>query len=107
MTDGLFDLGPENSSVQSSAQRTATDGQVQRLRDLFASRGPENQNERKRYVERIANRPVAALKELTPGEARRVIELLEKPATNTSTDGGLAPASSWDDREHETWIDKL
>lgn len=77
--------------------------QVQAIRDAFERAGVVSQNDRKTLIESVVVREVASLRQLQAVEARRIlqrIEALRRP--NTATSG-----SAWDNREEDTWIDKL
>lgn len=108
MTDGLFDLPSDDHQADHSP--AASDRQVQQIRDAFEAHGPTSQAERRAFVRSIANRPVASLRDLTPGEARRIIDIQRsrEDRVETPTAGSDAGSTSaWDQREHDTWIDKL
>lgn len=77
--------------------------QVQAIRDAFERAGVVSQNDRKTLIESVVVREVASLRQLQAVEARRIlqrIEALRRP--NPATSG-----SAWDNREEDTWIDKL
>jgi DNA polymerase-3 subunit epsilon len=58
--------------------------------------------ERQHAIEAAVERPVESLRSLTRGEALRVLTLLSStPAPHT------VQTSAWDDREDDTWIDRL
>ena len=52
-------------------------------------------------VEAVTGRPVESLRALTRAEALRVVSEL------SPTTAPKAGASAWDDREGDTWIDRL
>ena len=58
--------------------------------------------ERQSLVEEFADRPVATIHDLTPAEARKIMEALI--ARRKSSVKGT---SGWDDRDGDTWIDRL
>jgi hypothetical protein len=58
--------------------------------------------DRKQAIEAAAGRPVESLRALTHDEAMRVLTSLgQVPAAGRRT------TSTWDDREGNTWIDRL
>lgn len=106
MSDSLFDLeqpGEEGGSTQQNM--LIRDEQVVQIREQFNRLGIDNQNERQEVIESAAFRPVASLRELTAVEARRIITRLRERTPKASPVGPAG--SSWDNREEDTWIDKL
>ena len=105
MTDDLSLFGddePADKQTQVSAPPPIADWQVELLRKALESRGLTSMSERQQAIEVAAGRPVESLRALTSDEAMAVLTKL-----------GRAPApeqratSSWDDREEDTWIDRL
>lgn len=79
------------------------DWQVDLLRRALDSRGLTSISDRREAIEAAAGRSVDSLRALTSEEAMRVLTRL-----------GASPAaqqprstSSWDDRDEDTWIDRL
>lgn len=105
--DGLFaDLGPSRSApaASNSAENAGSlaDWQITQLRESLAKSGAQSMAERQRLVEEIVGRPVPALRELTIPEARKLLESLAARRQSAAGAG-----SSWDDRDGDTWIDRL
>lgn len=105
MPDDLSLFGDDEPAVpqtQVSAPPPIADWQVELLRKALESRDLTSMSERQQAVEDAAGRPVESLRALTSEEAMAVLTKL-----------GRAPApeqratSSWDDREEDTWIDRL
>ena len=76
--------------------------QVELLRRALDARGLTDMSDRRQQIEDLAGRPVASLRELTADEAMTVLAALGRtpPAARPS-------GSSWDDRDEDTWIDRL
>ncbi len=74
--------------------------QVEQLRAAFDRRGIDSMEERRALVTRVAGREVESLRDLTSREARVIAEALVDRVADPGT-------SSWDDREDDTWIDRL
>ncbi len=58
--------------------------------------------DRQRLVAELVGRPVASLRELTGPEARALLEKLAARRAAPTSQG-----SSWDERDEETWIDRI
>lgn len=103
MTDSLFELdGPE---VQAPRQHMPiTDAQVAEIRAAFNDAGINEQDERKSVIEACMVRPVTSLRDLYATDAQRLLNLLRQRKENRPKVMG---GSAWDNREEETWIDRL
>lgn len=74
---------------------------VDSLRKALTARGLTTMTERQEAIESLAGRPVDGLTSLSRAEAMRILaELTPQSASQTG-------ASSWDDRDEDTWIDRL
>ncbi|MFC6420993.1 hypothetical protein [Ornithinimicrobium tianjinense] len=60
-------------------------------------------SQRQEAIESAAGRPVESLRSLTHQEGLKVLSVLGDGATV----GGGAARSAWDDRDEDTWIDRL
>lgn len=103
MADALFELDEPESQGQLE-RKPITDDQIARVRAAFADAGINEQNDRKTVIEACIVRPVTSLRDLYAMEAHRVIRLIRQ-----RKDAGpkIVGGSVWDNREEETWIDKL
>jgi hypothetical protein len=101
----LFDLpsASEPTPLQSPAIK---DKQVQEIRRRFESTGLVSQDDRKRTIESLLSREVAGLSDLSSFEGSRLIAYLAGIDPNR-TKPSTSRSSTWDDREEDTWIDKL
>ncbi|MET3949160.1 hypothetical protein ABIB49_003888 [Arthrobacter sp. UYCu512] len=103
MTDSLFEIAaPEGQAPLQ--HKPITDEQVARIRDAFTDAGIHEQDERKAVIESCVIRSVSSLRDLYATDAYRVLNLLrQRRDALPNTVGG----SAWDNREEDTWIDKL
>ncbi|WP_281444406.1 hypothetical protein [Paenarthrobacter nicotinovorans] len=62
-----------------------------------------NQNDRRALIESVVVREVASLRELKAVDARRILQRIEGLHSRKPASAG----SAWDNREEDTWIDKL
>lgn len=80
----------------------ASGWQIDLLRKALDARGLTTQAERQAAIDAAANRPVDSLRALTHEGALRVLSRLsETPATKNRS------GSAWDERDEDTWIDRL
>ena len=77
--------------------------QVAEIRNSFERAGITSQDQRKEIVESVTFRSVAGLRDLQAVEAHRLLKVLKGMQTPKPTRQG----SAWDNREEDTWIDKL
>lgn len=110
MDDALFNLDSTNQQLpkndSSHRHSLASETEIDRIRSTFANTEITAQDERKLFIENTLGREVSSLREILSHEVPRVIYGLNDiiiAAQSSKANGG----SSWDDREEETWIDKL
>lgn len=103
MADSLFELdAPEGQAPLQPMP--ITDDQIAQIRAAFADAGISEQNDRKAVIEACMVRPVASLRDLYATDAHRVLSLIrQRKEARPKVVGG----SAWDNREEETWIDRL
>lgn len=108
MSDSLFgEQDPFEPLPAPTAGRTTdslADWQVTQLRQALDAQGLDSMADRQRVVEELVGRPVASLRELTYAEARALAESL---ASRRGRPGSGAQRSAWEDRDGDTWIDRL
>lgn len=103
VTEALFPLDTPPDPAPALTPPPARDEQIAAIRLALDNAKLLEQTERQEFVQSVALRRVSHLRELTSIEARRVLDRLrEKQARSSSSTG-----SAWDEREHETWIDRL
>lgn len=107
MTDKLFDLPGDQQSAPEIAEvgpAPIMERQIVQIRELFKGAGIEDQVERRSLVESVVGISVAGLRSLSRFQGLQVVEELSgRQGQGIST----TARSSWDDREEDTWIDKL
>ncbi|GAB3859414.1 hypothetical protein GCM10028801_20780 [Nocardioides maradonensis] len=96
-------FGDEEPSVPVAAAATPApiaEWQVERLRKALDARGLSEMSDRQRAIEEALGRRVASLRELSSEDANRVLGRFGATATTSS-------GSQWDERDEDTWIDRL
>lgn len=78
------------------------DWQVAQVRRALDARGVQKMQDRQQLIVRLVGRPVDSLRDLTSSEALSLLQQLARSAPTTAGGG-----SSWDDRDEDTWIDRL
>ena len=77
--------------------------QIKSIREAFGRAGVASQDERRALIESVVLREVAGLRELKAVEAQRILQRIAGLGTRNAASTG----SAWDNREEDTWIDKL
>ncbi|WP_460847036.1 hypothetical protein [Nocardioides ultimimeridianus] len=96
-------FGDEEPSAPVTPPSTPTpiaDWQVDLLRKALDARGITEMSDRQRAIEEALGGPVTSLRALTSEEANRTLARLGASAPSSS-------GSQWDQREADTWIDRL
>lgn len=105
MSDELSLFDDEPTTPEPVAQPTVppiSDWQVDLLRKALDARGITSMIERQTAIEAAAGREVPSLRELTQEEALSILNQFGQEPPERSS-----PGSAWDDREEDTWIDRL
>jgi hypothetical protein len=99
----LFGDDSKPASVEApKAPSPIADWQVDLLRKALDARGLTSMADRQQAVETAAGRAVESLRALTNDEGLQVLSRLgQQPSA------GRSAASQWDEREEDTWIDRL
>jgi DNA polymerase-3 subunit epsilon len=101
--EALFaDPRPAATPRPAPAAETLPDWQVDNLRKSLDALGLDTMAQRQALIEELAGRPVASLRDLNFTEARTVAEALAARRTDSAETG-----SAWDNRDGDTWIDRL
>lgn len=106
MSDALFDFGsPEDPQPAPIPQPDIPikDHQVQQIRTGLDTAGIIDQDERQRTIQSYISRQVPSLRDLRAQEAHAIIQRLKHLQNAPPSKTG----SAWDQREEDTWIDKL
>ena len=105
MSDELSLFGDEPATPEPVAQPMAppiSDWQVDLLRKALDARGLTSMADRQAAIETAAGREVSSLRALTQEEALGILNQFGQEPPKRSSSG-----SAWDDREADTWIDRL
>lgn len=105
MDDALFDFGDTKANDEKS-NCPATADQISQIRQAFESAGVSSQSERKTLIQSVVNRDVPSLRDLYDHEVTGVIYRIND-LIHATQKLGQQRRSAWDDREEDTWIDKL
>ena len=107
MTDeepSLFELATAPASAEPVAAPPIRADQIQEIRQAFQNAELKDQLQRKALVESVVIREVTSLRDLSALEGHRVLKRLRDNRSGAPRASG---GSAWDNREDETWIDKL
>ncbi len=96
------DASPEEPAEPVPTEASIADWLVNDIRTALTTRGLTTMAERQEAIEAIVERPVESLRSLTRAEALRVLSSLASVTAQQPS-----RASAWDDRDEDTWIDRL
>jgi len=99
----LFEIDEPAPSPNVLAPLPIKTEQIQAIRDAFEKAGVVGQDDRRALIESVVVREVSSLRELQAVDARRILQRIEGLRRHKPTSTG----SAWDNREEDTWIDKL
>ncbi|WP_310964093.1 hypothetical protein [Nocardioides terrisoli] len=105
MSDDLSLFGDDPSPAPAelpSAPTPIADWQVDLLRKALDARGLKSMADRRQAVESATGRNVESLRALTHEEGLQVLSRL-----GPRSSGERSATSQWDEREADTWIDRL
>lgn len=99
----LFEIKAPVSSPNVLAPLLIKPEQIQEIRDAFERAGVVSQDDRKALIESVIMGEVESLRELKAVDTRRILQRINGLHSRNATSTG----SAWDNREDDTWIDKL
>lgn len=99
--DEVSEPAEESNPHRRQAPAVAARWQIDLLRKGLDSRGIVDLVERQQLIEGVVGRPVESLKTLTYDEALSVLKQFGESAPATRS------GSTWDERDEDTWIDRL
>ena len=99
--DEVSEPAEESNPHQRQAPAVAARWQIDLLRKGLDSRGVVDLAERQQVIEGVVGRPVESLKALTYDEALSVLKQFGESAPASRS------GSTWDERDEDTWIDRL
>ena len=103
----LFGDDEPAERAQVLAPAPVKEWQVELLRKALDSRGLQSMDDRQRLVEGHVGRPIASLRAMTQDEAMSLLTKLGSNAPTGDSSSSSSSSYSWDNREGETWIDRL
>lgn len=106
MSDALFDFdSPDGLQSAPALQRDMPikEHQVQQIREGLDTAGIIGQEVRQSTIQGYIARQIPSLRDLHAHEAHAIIQRLKQLKNATPAKIG----SAWDQREEDTWIDKL
>lgn len=110
MDDALFELDSTAPSA-SAANRASkydpiSEEEIEKIRSAFAKANIIDQEKRQRFIQSTLGREVSSLSAVLSHEVPRIIyglnDIIFAAKFSTANE-----RSAWDDREEDTWIDKL
>lgn len=101
---GLFDL-PQQAvpAIPEAEEARINPEQIARLRVAFDAAGITSMDERQAIIENCTIRPVASIRDLLARDVRPIMKRIEQRTSGT----GATTGSAWDNRDENTWIDRL
>lgn len=94
---------PSETPPQVLTDTPIRDAQVQQLREAFAEAGISSMDDRRAIIESCTIRQVASIRELLAKDVRPILRRIEERTLPPKQTSG----SAWDNRDEDTWIDKL
>jgi hypothetical protein len=104
VNDSTFDIfGQPDQAPEAPTDPPIRDAQVQQLREAFAAAGIDSMDDRRAIIESCTIRQVASIRELLAKDVRPILRRIEERSVAPRQTSG----SVWDNRDEDTWIDKL
>jgi hypothetical protein len=100
---GLFDLPEAPPASRVIEDPPITPEQIASIRNAFDSAGIAEMAERQEVIQSCVIRKISNIRELYSREVRQVLARIERWGCQSEAVSG----SAWDNREEDTWIDKL
>lgn len=106
MSDLLWVFEDDNDGAEPSGVRplAMTDSQRSEIRGLFARLGVATAAQQFEVTAELTGARITSVGELNAATAHRLIGALMR---RLQTAGRVTTGNSWDDREEDTWIDRL
>jgi DNA polymerase-3 subunit epsilon len=100
---GLFDL-PEAAPISPVIEDPLiSPQQIASIRNAFDSARIASMTERQEVIQSCVARKISNIRELYSRDVRHVLARIERWGNKSAAPSG----SAWDNREEDTWIDKL
>lgn len=101
--DGLFDLPSATPEAAASLDSPISPRQVAQLRAAFEATAITSMDERQKIIQQSTGRQVENIRQLFSREVMAILSRIDKTGRQVET----TQRSAWDDREEDTWIDRL
>lgn len=101
--DGLFDLPAATPEAAASLDSPISPRQVEQLRAAFEGAAITSMDERQRIIADGTGRQVENIRQLFSREVMAILSHIDRTGRRVEN----TQSSAWDDREEDTWIDKL
>lgn len=101
--DGLFDIPAAKPEAAARLDSPISPRQVQQLRSAFDGAEIMSMDERQKIIQQSTGRQVENIRLLFSREVMAILSHIDRTGRRVET----ARNSAWDDREEDTWIDKL
>ncbi|NMR32386.1 hypothetical protein [Crystallibacter degradans] len=99
----LFELEVEQPKPDHIVEKSISPEQILELRRAFNASGFTAEVKQAEIIRSCVIRPVQSLEQLLARDVRPILRRIEE----RSKSRGPATGSAWDNREEDTWIDKL
>lgn len=80
-----------------------SEAQVASIRQAFSSTGIDSMKDRQELLQSCTVRPISNIRELYARDVRRILKRINERSQTAVARSG----SAWDNRDEDTWIDKL
>lgn len=101
--DGLFDLPSAAPNTASSLDSPINPLQIEHLRAAFEGAAITSMDERQKIIAKSTGRQVENIRQLFSREVMAILSHIDRNVCRVEK----IQLSAWDDREEDTWIDKL
>lgn len=99
----LFDLELEEPQPSQIVEKPISAEQIVQLKQAFEAHGFSDSAKQGEIVRSCVVRQFDSFEQLLSRDVRPILRLIEERATSR----GPVSGSAWDNREEDTWIDKL
>lgn len=100
---GLFDLPEAAPTAPVIEDIPISPEQIASIRSAFDAAGIADMGERQEIIQSCVIRKISNIRELYSRDVRQVLARIEGWGSKSAPTSG----SAWDNREEDTWIDKL
>lgn len=101
--DGLFDLPAATPAVDANLDSPISPRQIEQVRAAFEAAAITAMDDRQRIIQESTGRKVENIRQLLSREVMTILSYLDRTGLLIKK----THSSAWDDREEDTWIDRL